>query len=216
MQIRALSERVTRIRTDILVLGFFRMSRPVRGLAGEVDWIYNGIFSRLMKLQKLKGHRGEAMLLASESKLLTPKVLLIGLGSSHSYNDSVLLQVLLDVRNRLTALKVETVCNGGFGSRKPFAAMRHSLMPFFTPLKALLLNRIWKSLCWPPMRNESGQSMNKYDLRQQPMARRLQPPCPVLPVNLYHRARANNDGLAGPLGNRLKKEERSDRSVHIT
>src|SRR4029077_21112298 len=107
MQIRALSERVTRIRTELLVLGFFQDVRPVRGVAGEVDWIYSGIFSRLMKQQKLKGHRGEAMLLASESKLLTPKVLLVGLGPSSSYNDSVLQQVLLDIRDRLSALKVK-------------------------------------------------------------------------------------------------------------
>ena len=90
-----------------MVLGFFQDVRPVRGLAGEVDWIYNGIFSHLMKLQKLKGQRGEAMLLASESKLLTPKVLLVGLGPSPSYNDSVLVQALLDIRSRLAALKVK-------------------------------------------------------------------------------------------------------------
>lgn len=90
-----------------MVLGFFQDVRPVRGLAGEVDWIYSGIFSHLMKLQKLKGQRGEAMLLSSESKLLTPKVLLVGLGPSPSYNNSVLLQVLLDIRNRLAALKVK-------------------------------------------------------------------------------------------------------------
>jgi hypothetical protein len=90
-----------------LVLGFFQDVRPVRGLAGEVDWIHNGVFSHLMKLQKLKGQCGEAMLLASEAKLLTPKVLLVGLGPSPSYNDSVLLQVLMDIRNRLAALKVK-------------------------------------------------------------------------------------------------------------
>lgn len=107
MQIRALSERVTQIRTEILVLGFFQDVRPVRGLAGEVDWIHNGIFSHLMKQQKLNGQCGEAMLLVSEAKLLTPKVLLVGLGPSPSYNDSVLRQALLDIRSRLAALKVK-------------------------------------------------------------------------------------------------------------
>jgi len=107
MQIRVLSERITRIRTEILVLGFFQDVRPVRGLAGEVDWIHNGIFSHLMKRQKLQGHCGEAMLLASQAKLPTPKVLLIGLGPSLSYNDSVLQKVLLNIRARLEDLKVK-------------------------------------------------------------------------------------------------------------
>jgi Cytosol aminopeptidase family, N-terminal domain len=107
MQIRALSERVTRIRAEILVLGFFQDVRPVRGLAGEVDWIHNGIFSHLMKREKLKGRCGEAMLLASQAKLPTPKVLLIGLGPSLSYNDFVLQKVLLDIRARLADLKVK-------------------------------------------------------------------------------------------------------------
>ena len=107
MQIRAIRERVTRIRAEILVLGFFQDVRPVRGLAGEIDWIHNGIFSHLMKQKRLQGQCGEAMLLASQDKLLTPKVLLIGLGPSPSYNDSVLHQVLLDVTARLSALKIK-------------------------------------------------------------------------------------------------------------
>ena len=107
MQIRALSERITRIRTEILVLGFFQDVRPVRGLAGEVDWIHNGVFSHLMKQQKLQGQCGEAMLLASQTKLPTPKVLLIGLGTSLSYNDSVLQKVLLNIRARLNDLNVK-------------------------------------------------------------------------------------------------------------
>jgi hypothetical protein len=72
-----------------------------------VDWIHNGIFSHLMKRQKLQGHCGEAMLLASQAKLPTPKVLLIGLGPSPSFNDSVLQKVLLNIRARLNDLKVK-------------------------------------------------------------------------------------------------------------
>jgi hypothetical protein len=135
MQIRALSERVTRIRTELLVLGFFQDVRPVRGLAGEVDWIYSGIFSHLMKLQKLKGQRGEAMLLASESKLLTPKVLLVGLGPSPSYNNSILLQVLQDIRNRLAALKVKRFAMEAIGIDGRLMGWNHFFDAFLATFK---------------------------------------------------------------------------------
>jgi len=135
MQIRALNERVTRVRTELLVLGFFQDVRPVRGLAEEVDWIYSGIFSHLMKLQKLKGQRGEAMLLASESKLLTPKVLLIGLGPSPSYNNSVLLQVLLDIRSRLVALKVKRFAIEAIGIEGRLLGWNHFFDAFISTFK---------------------------------------------------------------------------------
>lgn len=135
MQIRALSERVTRIRTEILVLGFFQDVRPVRGLAGEVDWVHNGIFSHLMKQQKLKGQCGEAMLLASEAKLLTPKVLLIGLGPSPSYNDSILRRVLLDVRARLAALKVKRFAMETMGVESRLMGWKHFFDVFLATFK---------------------------------------------------------------------------------
>ena len=118
-----------------MVLGFFQDVRPVRGLAGEVDWIYNGIFSHLMKLRKLKGQRGEAMLLASESKLLTPKVLLVGLGPSPSYNDSVLVQVLLDIRSRLAALKVKRFAMETMGVESRLMGWKHFFDVFLATFK---------------------------------------------------------------------------------
>jgi len=136
MQIRALSERVTQIRAEILVLGFFQDVRPVRGLAGEVDWIHNGIFSHLMKQQKLKGQCGEAMLLASETKLLTPKVLLVGLGPSPSYNDSVLRQALLDIRSRLEALKVKRFAMETIGVESRLMGWKHFFDIFLATFKS--------------------------------------------------------------------------------
>ena len=207
MQIRALSERVTRIRTEILVLGFFQDVRPVRGLAGEVDWIHNGIFSHLMKLQKLKGQCGEAMLLASEAKLLTPKVLLVGLGQSPSYNDSVLLQVLLDIRSRLAALKVKRFAMETMGVESRLMGWR----PFFDVFLATFKNSAAVEdldVTLLASGEEEARAMTE-QIRPASSAPTHMPDPPGQPIGQRHRGGGRQAGLSGRQ-EWQKEEERHD------
>jgi hypothetical protein len=104
MQVTIVSEKITRIRSEILILGFFQDVRPITGYAAEIDWFTNGAISSLIQHNKITGALGEATLLAT-SKVLTPKILLIGLGLKKEYSYKILQQLSIHVLEILIRLK---------------------------------------------------------------------------------------------------------------
>lgn len=88
VRFNVLSLPVTKVRTDVLVVGIFSDVRPLRGLAAEIDWIHQGVLSRLILGEKISGKVGETILLATQRKLPTSKVLIQGLGDKRSFNGS--------------------------------------------------------------------------------------------------------------------------------
>ena len=105
MQVMVLSEKITRIRSKILILGFFEDERPIRGYAGEIDWITNGAVSLLIRQNKIRGVLGETTLLAT-AKIATPQILMVGLGPKKYYNRQVLSKLSSHVLQILSRLKV--------------------------------------------------------------------------------------------------------------
>ena len=105
MQVTILSEKITRIRSEILILGFFQDVRPISGYAAEIDWFTNGTISSLILKDKIRGALGEATLLAT-SKVVTPKILLVGLGQKKDYSYKILQQLSTHVLEILARLKV--------------------------------------------------------------------------------------------------------------
>jgi hypothetical protein len=105
MQVTILSEKITRIRSEILILGFFQDVRPFSGYAAEIDWFTNGAISSLILKNKIRGTLGEATLLAT-SKIATPKILLMGLGQKKDYSYKILQQLSAHVLEILARLKV--------------------------------------------------------------------------------------------------------------
>ncbi len=105
MQVTIRSEKITRIRSEILILGFFQDVRPISGYAAVIDWFTNGTISSLILKNKIRGILGEATLLAT-SKVVTPKILLVGLGHKTDYSDKILQQLSTHVLEILARLKV--------------------------------------------------------------------------------------------------------------
>ena len=58
LNLKTVSQRVTRIHSEVIVLGFFQDVRPLIGLAADIDWIYDGILSRLILGRKIQGGGG--------------------------------------------------------------------------------------------------------------------------------------------------------------
>ncbi len=67
---------------EILVVGFFEDERPLRGSTGWVDWRLNGVLSRYLLEKKLLGIWKEMILIPSQARILSPLILLVGLGKS--------------------------------------------------------------------------------------------------------------------------------------
>ncbi len=68
------------VPADVLVLFHFEDRLMPRGPLARVDWILNGLVTRLLYLGKFHGLRTEPLLLSTSHKLAADKVLVLGLG----------------------------------------------------------------------------------------------------------------------------------------
>jgi hypothetical protein len=72
---------------EALLLTLFADERPLRGAAGLADWRLCGRLSRLLRNERLGGGEGEAMMLPPGRRLSFPRLVLLGLGSSASFDE---------------------------------------------------------------------------------------------------------------------------------
>ena len=77
---------VDKIEADVIALTFFEDERPLRGVAGMADWRMNGALSRLIMKETLCGREGESLLISTDGRLLSPRLMLFGLGDSKSFD----------------------------------------------------------------------------------------------------------------------------------
>lgn len=75
-----------RLESEIAVAGFFTDERPLRGGAARADWRLCGGLSRRIESGDLSGKSGEAMLISCGRALRSPRLMLLGLGERHAYD----------------------------------------------------------------------------------------------------------------------------------
>lgn len=76
---------IERIEGDLLVAGFFREDRPLKGVAGRVDWRLCGLVSKMLLDGAFSGKQGEAILVPTQGRLRIARVLLVGLGETGGF-----------------------------------------------------------------------------------------------------------------------------------
>ena len=91
--VKVLLQDIKKIETEALIVGFFEDVRPLKGLAGELDWLLCGALSSLIINKKLRGSLGDMALLTSQGKLPTQKIFMVGLGRNAEFSSSVLRSV---------------------------------------------------------------------------------------------------------------------------
>ncbi|MBW2631380.1 MAG: hypothetical protein JRC90_06400 [Deltaproteobacteria bacterium] len=67
---------------DSLAFGFFSDERPPRGYCGLADWRLDGLVSKLIVAGRITGAFMEKVLICSDHRIPSPKILLVGLGES--------------------------------------------------------------------------------------------------------------------------------------
>lgn len=87
--VKVLLQDIKKLETGALIVGFFEDVRPLKGLAGELDWLLCGSLSSLILNKKLKGELGDVALLTSQGKLPTQKIFMVGLGPKAQFTSSV-------------------------------------------------------------------------------------------------------------------------------
>jgi hypothetical protein len=79
-----------KLETDSLVVGFFENIRPLKNLAGELDWLLCGSLSNLIINHKLRGSVGDVALLTSRGKIPPQKIFMVGLGPKENVSPTSL------------------------------------------------------------------------------------------------------------------------------
>lgn len=80
MNLKVVLQDVKRIDTDALVVECYEDVRPLRGLAGELDWLLCSALSSLLAGGKFRGSLGEAALITPRGKIPAQKLFLMGRG----------------------------------------------------------------------------------------------------------------------------------------
>lgn len=88
---------------DALLLPVFADERPLRGAAGLADWRLCGRLTRLLKAQRLRGERGETVLLPPGRRLTFQRLMLFGVGPSTGYGEAELRRDVRWMRDVATA-----------------------------------------------------------------------------------------------------------------
>ena len=80
--------------------------RPMRGLAGLLDWRMGGRLSALLKSGFLSGQRGEALLVPGKPHVPFEKVLVVGLGTRSAFDDAGFRETVRHIASALEKLRV--------------------------------------------------------------------------------------------------------------
>ncbi len=81
---------IKKLETESLIVGFYENVRPLKGLAGTLDWLLCGSLSNLILENKLRGSIGDVALLTSRGKVPAKKIFMLGLGPRDGLSTSSL------------------------------------------------------------------------------------------------------------------------------
>ncbi len=81
---------IKKLETEALIVWFYENVRPLKGLAGELDWLLCGALSNLILENKLRGSVGDVALLTSRGKVPAKKIFLMGLGAREGLSPALL------------------------------------------------------------------------------------------------------------------------------
>jgi hypothetical protein len=95
---------------DILVTGFFKDARPLKGTSGWVDWRLNGMLSKCLIEKRVKGDWKETILIPSQGRVTPRMILLIGLGEAKEYSYLRIRDLSPFLLGTLKKLSVSDVC----------------------------------------------------------------------------------------------------------
>jgi hypothetical protein len=110
MDIILSSDAIDLQECDILVAGFFKDEKPLKGSAGWLDWRLNGTLSRFVIDQKLTGEWKETTMIPSQGRVTAPILLLFGLGEIQDYSYLRLREFSPHLLETLKNLNASRIC----------------------------------------------------------------------------------------------------------
>ena len=133
LTVKVVLDDIKKIETEALVVGFFQDVRPLKGAAGQLDWLLCGTLSGLLLENKLQGALGDVALLTSRGKVPAKKIFLVGLGpkadfSALSLRRAVKTAITSVLGTGVTNAAVEYFRTPGEPAEKSLAAFREEVI----------------------------------------------------------------------------------------
>jgi hypothetical protein len=88
--VKVIFQDIRKIESDAIVVGCFEDVRPLKGFAGQLDWLLCGSLSGLLLTGRIRGSLGDVALLTSRGKVPSPKIFMMGLGRRSGFSLSTL------------------------------------------------------------------------------------------------------------------------------
>ncbi len=96
------------LKTETLCLPLFVDERPLRGVAGLIDWRLCGRISELLMQGKLRGDVGEAVLMPARPRLTPERLLWLGAGDRNDLDEARFRELVRTLMERLVRLRVRS------------------------------------------------------------------------------------------------------------
>jgi hypothetical protein len=122
------------LKCDAIALPFFEDERPLRGAAGLADWRMCGRISRLLLRGRVRGARGERVLVPARPRLSCEKLFLFGLGARASFDDSVFAAAIADMLETLDGVHARNAAIALPGRSLEVLAPERAIELFFAAL----------------------------------------------------------------------------------
>ena len=103
-------EPIDRQECQLVEAGFFEDERPLRGAAGLLDWRLNGAISREIINGRITGRFKETVIIPSNRRIQSPKILLIGLGPVRRISYPKLREVSAHLLQTLLKINILDFC----------------------------------------------------------------------------------------------------------
>jgi len=88
--VKVILKDLKKLATEALIVGFYEDVRPLKGVAGELDWLLCGSLSALILSNKLRGSLGDVALVTSQGKVPVQKIFMVGLGPRNGMTPATL------------------------------------------------------------------------------------------------------------------------------
>ncbi len=130
--VKIVHQDIKKLETEALVVFFFKDIRPLKGIAGEIDWLLCGSLSALLLGGKLQGVLGDVALLTSQGKLPAQKIFLMGLGPQSDFSPATMRKaagMAADgaLRAGVRFVAIECIQREGLSEEECVAALRQGL-----------------------------------------------------------------------------------------
>ena len=111
MEIKVLNAELKEQVCDVLVIGIYKETETLSGIAASIDEALGGIISEyVIKKDHFKGKFNDTYILQTYGKIPANKILIAGLGEKEKFTSNKLRELSAKIVKKVSSIKAKKVC----------------------------------------------------------------------------------------------------------